>query len=96
MFGYREIVGPRQVGGVYFSGYWRRPYVCLGIVHDPENQQFWLSEMDASDFHPRFHSTAWDGTRDAVLHQPTAKELMEFGRAQLSKHGHLASEGRAK
>ena len=63
---------PRQLGGRYFSGYWRQAYTVLKIDdHGPLGETtYWLVEWDDGTL--TNHCTPWDPKRDKVLEEPTA------------------------
>lgn len=75
-------IGPRKVGGVYYSGYWGTNYEVLAIddegctitVRDlPLDQQPATVQKSLVDpTHIRRHFTAWDYRRDRVISQPVA------------------------
>lgn len=74
-----EAVGPRQVGGTYYSGYWGTTYRVDAIHTGDEARQVlgmasdWAiieTDLDGpSKNHPRTHCTPWH-RRDRVIQQP--------------------------
>jgi hypothetical protein len=66
-----RVVGPRQVGGRYWSGYWQAGYTVTAI--DIEGSPFptvWIS-VRWDDGHTGRHCTPWEQQRDRVLAEPT-------------------------
>ena len=70
---FAEPIGPRQIGGTYFCGYWAEAYTVVGLVTlvrfrqgkcEPYN---WAIRVQWEDGHCTTHSTAWDPARDKVI-----------------------------
>ena len=61
-------IGPRVIGGRYYSGYWREEYVVLNIENTDEG--WWITVQNDSEKttgNTRRHCTAWDYARDRVI-----------------------------
>ena len=66
-----EHFGPLEVGGTYYSGYWRQAYTVLGfrlVSGVPLVRRLWAAG------HETEHSTAWDRKRDKVLSAPDGRK----------------------
>ena len=64
-----ERLGPREVGGRYYSGYWQREYTVTDIAWLDDD--IWEIEIVWQDRPRRYrHWTAWDPKRDRVLASP--------------------------
>jgi hypothetical protein len=66
-----DIIGPRKVGGWYYSGYWGQDYYVAAIEcpHSvPWITVYWQDGREAT------HSTAWDPRRDKILVEPQMAE----------------------
>lgn len=60
---------PRQVGGTYYCGYWKRQYKVLSR----RGQWFQIQWEDGTVV---THCTAWDSRRDKVVAAPPAVDLV--------------------
>jgi len=56
---------PRQVGGRYFSSYWRQEYTVTAM--ELRNDVIWFTVFWERDQHSTTHCTGWDHKRDQVL-----------------------------
>ncbi|MFJ2833590.1 hypothetical protein ACIPC1_39635 [Streptomyces sp. NPDC087263] len=68
-------VGPRQVGGRYYSGYWDLAYEVLNIDDNPDNWGPWEMTCRWDDGRDTTHCTAWDPKRDRVISQSPQPDL---------------------
>jgi hypothetical protein len=59
-------LGPREVGGVYYNGYWNKKYTVLSYTEDP----FSITVQYEDSTTPTTHSTAWEPRRDRVVTPP--------------------------
>lgn len=61
-------LGPRQVGGTYYTGYWRKNYTVTAInwIEDDVWEMTCVDEMGTRTV----HCTAWDYRNDRVINQP--------------------------
>lgn len=66
----KNVIGPRVVGGMYRSGYWRRNYTVTAI--EITDGTAWSMTVQWEDGDTTTHCTAWDRKRDAVLCTPAA------------------------
>lgn len=67
-----EQIGPREVGGRYYSGYWGVEYEVVAVHRDPAGQVPWQVTVVYADRRDRVtHRTPWDPRRDRVLSQPS-------------------------
>jgi hypothetical protein len=67
-----QILGPRVVGGVYWTSYWRQFYVVQDIELDWANGTVWIEVANPDELvagRSRRHCTPWD-KKDRVIHQP--------------------------
>ena len=60
------ILGPREVGGVYYSGYWRCFYLVLAVDLTSQACGACLTCL-WEDNTITTHCTAWDACRDEVV-----------------------------
>jgi hypothetical protein len=74
----RKAIGPRRVGGIYYTAYCGKEYRVLGLDTDDAARRHitwsdWaITVTDVDGPHagvPRTHCTAWD-SRDRVAQQP--------------------------
>jgi hypothetical protein len=61
-------IGPRKVGGRYFSGGWRQEYDVLAL--SDTGRAGWRITVRWADGRETSHCTAWDPRRDRVVSQP--------------------------
>jgi len=66
MHEFATAIGPRRVGGRYFSGYWREEYTVLAIQWDMPVWG-WQMTVHWADGHVTSHSTWWEAGRDRVV-----------------------------
>lgn len=68
-------IGPRQVNGRYYSGYWGNEYTVTAIDRDIATGTWSITvatDAEAVLRQSRTHCTPWDHRRDRVVAQPTA------------------------
>ncbi|MFC4066751.1 hypothetical protein [Actinoplanes subglobosus] len=68
-----KCIGPRQVGGRYYSGYWGEEYTVTAIDRDLVNATWSITEAtdaEAAAGRSRTHHTPWEYDRDRVVAQP--------------------------
>lgn len=73
--GIERALGPRRVGGWYWSGYWRTGYTVVSIDYsfhdgDPASPS-WAITVRWDEGHRSTHCTPWDERRDSC-HRPPA------------------------
>ncbi|GAA2484854.1 hypothetical protein GCM10010406_21380 [Streptomyces thermolineatus] len=74
---FAKQVGPREINGVYLSGYQGETYTVLAIHYGPDARRVtgwseWAVTVRWEDGHETTHCTAWDPDRDRVITPPTA------------------------
>ncbi|WP_042422223.1 hypothetical protein [Streptacidiphilus anmyonensis] len=94
-------IGPRQVGGIYRTGYSGDVYEVLEIDHGPRSQwpvTWQITVRTVGTDHVRRHCTAWED-RDQVLAEPgpladvvRAAFTTPVSPAALIEQGHLLDE----
>jgi hypothetical protein len=60
-------VGPREVGGIYYCGYWADVYEVLDIQAEAPWQ---ITVRTLGETRVRTHCTGWDYQRDRVVAEP--------------------------
>lgn len=66
----KNAIGPRVVGGMYRSAYWRKNYTVTAI--DIADDAAWSMTVQWEDGRVTTHCTAWHQKRDTVLYTPAA------------------------
>jgi UPF0042 nucleotide-binding protein len=68
-------IGPQQIGGRYYNGYWGQEYEVLKIDDKPDSWGPWEISIRWADGREDTHCTAWDYERDRVIAQPPAPDV---------------------
>ena len=68
-------IGPQQVGGRYYSGYWGLEYEVLAIDDKPDSWGAWEMDVRWDDGREISHCTPWEEGRDRVISQPPAPDV---------------------
>jgi len=68
MANHTSPIGPQQVSGRYFCGYWQQSYEVLAIAGAGTSN--WSITVRWEDGTRTAHCTPWDSKRDRVIDQP--------------------------
>ncbi|MFR0367558.1 RapZ C-terminal domain-containing protein [Streptomyces sp. MCC20] len=85
-------IGPQQVGGRYYNGYWGQEYEVLGIDDQPDSWGAWEIAVRWADGREDTHCTAWDDECDRVIAQPPTPDvtIVSTGRLHDAKESEYA------
>lgn len=64
---FKEVIGPREVGGRYYSHCSGREYTVINIETNRPSWPIWQITIRWEDGREASHCTAWDPDRDRII-----------------------------